>query len=82
VVIEALEAHSERDRRVFDRIAVVAVCTDGRTTMKRYAELHRQHPERELCFAHTAREDLDIEERRWFGIRGLRAADHEQGPAR
>lgn len=44
LVIEALDAHSENDHRVFDRIAVIDTCPDGRTTMKRYGELRRQHP--------------------------------------
>jgi len=75
LAIEILQAHTVGNRRIFDRIAVVDTCPDGRTTMKRYGELHRQHPEREFCFVHTANVELNIEERRWIGIRGLRAAD-------
>ncbi len=77
LVIEALDAHSEGHHRIYDRIAVVEACPDGRTTMKRYAELHRKHPLRELAFAHTAMPALEIEERRWIGIRGIHAADPE-----
>ena len=73
LVIEALEAHSTERCRVFDRIAVVEVCADGPATMKRYAELHRQHPQREFCFVHTGTVELEIEERRWMGIRGTSA---------
>jgi hypothetical protein len=73
LVIEALEAHTVGNRWILDRIAVVDVCQDGRETMKRYGELHRQHPQRELCFVHTLNVALDIEERRWIGIRGLGA---------
>lgn len=75
LVIEALDAHSEDDRRVLDRIAVIDLCADGRTTMKRYNELRRQHPHREFCFVHTSMIELKIEERVWLGIRGLRATD-------
>jgi hypothetical protein len=75
LVIEALDAHSENDQRVVDRIAVVDVCADGRATMKRYAELRREHPHREFCFVHTSRVELQIEERLWLGVRGLRATD-------
>ena len=74
-MIEALEAHSENDHRIVDRIAVVDVCADGRSAMKRYAELRREHPQRELCFVHTSNVELIIEERLWLGIRGLHAAD-------
>jgi hypothetical protein len=69
LVIEALEAHTIGNRRVFDRIAVVDICPDGRTTMARYRELRREHPYRELCFAHTGMAELEIEERRWIGAR-------------
>jgi len=75
LVIEALDAHTAGERRVFDRIAVIDVCADGPSAMKRYAELRRQHPHREFCCAHTGMVELDIEERRWIGLRGLREAD-------
>ena len=75
LVIEALEAHSENDHRFFDRIAVTEACSDGRAAMKRYSELQREHPHREFCFVHASKPELDFEERLWFGIRGLRAAD-------
>ena len=78
LVIEALEAHSEAGRRIFDRVAVLEVCSDGPATMKRYAQLRHQHPQREFCFVHTAMVELDIEERRWIGIRGLHATDASQ----
>ena len=69
------EVHSENDHRVYDRIAVIDHCPDGRATMKRYGELRRMHPHREFCFVHTSMIELKIEERLWLGIRGLRAAD-------
>ena len=65
LVIEALEAHTKNRRRVFDRIAVVELCTDAQTAIKRYAALHRQYPTRELGFVHTSRPDL--EERLYLG---------------
>ena len=75
LVIEAVEAHTAGQRRVFDRIAVVESCTDGATTMKRYRELHRAHPQRELCFVHTANAELDIVEESWVGVRVNHAID-------
>ncbi|HET7506591.1 MAG TPA: hypothetical protein VFK02_36475 [Kofleriaceae bacterium] len=75
LVIEVLDAHTEGDRRVLDRMAVLELCPDGRTTMKRYGELRRLHPNREFCFVHTSAAELKIEERLWLGIRGLRVAD-------
>lgn len=69
LVIEALEAHSEAERRILDKIAVVETCADGESAMQRYRALHKAFPEREYYFVHTRRADLDIRERQWLGIR-------------
>jgi len=73
LLIEALEAHSEDERRVLDRISVVEKCADGSAAMARYRQLHQEFPLREFYFVHTSREDLDIRERQWLGIRRQRA---------
>lgn len=75
LVIEALEAHTEDDRRKLEQMTVVEVCTDGAAAYERYRELHRQHPMREFYFVHTAREELDIRERHWLGLRRKYAAN-------
>ena len=69
VIVEALEAHTERNRRVFDRLSVVEPCASGEAALRRYRELHRQHADRELYFLHTTNQDPDVEERSWTGIR-------------
>ncbi|MBI5442582.1 MAG: hypothetical protein HY900_15375 [Deltaproteobacteria bacterium] len=70
LVVEALEARTlPDDRRIVERFAVVDTCQDGRSAMLRYQALHREYPERELYFVHTQREELDIRERRWVGVR-------------
>jgi hypothetical protein len=74
LVIEALEAHSEGDRRLLDRIAVVEVCSDGAAAMQSYRRLRQQYPLREFFFVHTGRESIEIRERRWIGIRRSDAA--------
>ena len=76
LVIEAMRAHTENHRRVFDEIEVVEVCPDGGTAFRRYRDLHRAHPERELCFVHTGSANLEIEERAWIGIRASDASHH------
>jgi hypothetical protein len=75
LIVEALEAHTEGQQRQLDRLAVVEECPDGATAFQRYQALHRKYPERELYFAHTAREQLTILERQWLGIRRANAAD-------
>lgn len=74
LIIEALAAHTEGNQRLLDRIAVIEPCTDGATAMQNYQRLHREYPSREFYFVHTSREDLDILERRWIGVRRADAA--------
>jgi hypothetical protein len=74
LIVEALEAHTESNRRLLDRIAVVELCPDAEAALQRYRQLHQEFPSRELYFVHTSRETLDIEERWWTGIRRKDAA--------
>jgi len=69
LVIEAIDAHTVGTRRIYERIDVIDVCRDGAAAMRRYRELQRCYPGRELCPVHTEMEELDIVER-WIGIRG------------
>jgi hypothetical protein len=69
LIIEALEAHTEDQQRILDHILVVEECADGAEALARYQTLHRQFPQREFYFVHTARETLDIRERSWLGLR-------------
>lgn len=78
LVIEAVDAHSENQKRRVDRIAIVEVCSDGSAAHRRYRELHAAHPERELYFVHTGNTELDIDERPWVGIRWSDAARPSQ----
>ena len=53
---------------------MVEVCPDSVTAMQTYRRLRQQYPLREFYFVHTSRVSLDIEERRWVGIRRSDAA--------
>jgi hypothetical protein len=75
LVIEALEAHTEKAHRVFERLAVVELCSGGTAALRRYRELRSEHPGRELYFVHTGNAELDVEERSWIGIRRNDASD-------
>jgi hypothetical protein len=75
LIIEALQAHTAFDnQRQLDKIAVIERCVDGNNAMQSYRRLHQQHPDREYYFVHTSREELDIRERQWLGIRRSHAA--------
>ncbi len=78
LIVEALKAHTTLDRhRHLDRMAVVEKCSDGSLTMKGCRRLYRKFPDRELYFVHTSRDELEIRERQWPGIRGERTEDHK-----
>jgi len=70
LIVEALEAHTTQQRqRQLDRLAVIETCKDGSAAMSRYRELHQEYPQREFYFVHTSREEIEIQERKWHGIR-------------
>jgi hypothetical protein len=70
LIIEALEARTTPERqRLLEHIAVIERCSGGSSALERYAQLHRQHPQREFYYVHTSRPELDIHEVQWMGIR-------------
>lgn len=69
LLLEAIKAHSEADKRVLEQLAVVGTFPDSVTAFTSYRQLHHEAPERELYVFHTSRETLDVMERRWLGIR-------------
>lgn len=69
VLVEAIKAHSEDNRRIPDDLAVINTYPDGTIGFQAYRELHQQEPLREYYVVHTARKELDIRERVRLGIR-------------
>ncbi|RME99723.1 MAG: hypothetical protein D6768_14400 [Chloroflexi bacterium] len=69
LLVEAIAAHTEAERRILDQLAVINTFPDSNTALQEYASLHHQSPERELYVLHTEREQPEITERRWLGVR-------------
>jgi hypothetical protein len=69
LLLEAIQAHSEANKRILEQLAVIEAFPDSITAMKHYARLHHDAPTRELYVFHTGRETLEITERTWLGIR-------------
>jgi hypothetical protein len=69
LLLEALEAHTERDRRTLNELAIIGVFEDSQSALRGYAELHHAAPTRDLYVFHTSRETLEVRERQWLGIR-------------
>ncbi len=79
LVIEAIQAHTTpTNQRQLDRIAVIEQCIDGISAIHSYRRLHQLYPTREFYFVHTHREELDIREQQWLGIRRSYAANIER----
>ena len=72
LLVEAIEAHSENGKRILDKLVVIDVFPDWQEAMSDYKRLHHKEPTRELFVLHTDRESLDIQERKWLGLRGVR----------
>ena len=72
LLLEAIKAHSEENKRVLEQLAVISTFPTSTAAMKSYAQLHQDAPQRELYVFHTSRETLEITEKRWLGIRGTR----------
>lgn len=72
LLIEAIEAHTEGDKRILDNISVIDRFPDGQLAWQTYAQMHRAEPEREMFVFHTDHEDLDSTIKRWIGLRGVR----------
>lgn len=70
VIIEAIEARTEGDKRIINQVSVVKTYQcDNNKALLHYLQLHRKHKERELYVVHTSRHELDITEEKWTGVR-------------
>lgn len=69
LLLEAIDARSSEGQRILEELALLETYPDGMSAMNGYRELHRRAPQRELYVLHTDREDLEITEFHWLGIR-------------
>jgi len=73
VIIEAVDAYTEGDKRVIENIQIVELFgEDNNGALRRYVQLHKVHPEKEYYVVHTSRPELNVKERNWTGVRGIR----------
>lgn len=71
LIIEAINARSEDSNRIVEELTVVDTFNNNNNAaLRKYVELHKVNPERELYVVHTSRDQLNIKERRWTGVRG------------
>ena len=72
LLVEALKARTRADQRILTQLAVLGTFADSRAALRKYAQFHRETPERELYVFHTSREKLIVTEKMWLGVRGAR----------
>jgi hypothetical protein len=59
LLVEAIQARTESDKRILEQLAVIGVFDDSAAAESSYRQLHRQAPERELYVFHTSQQTLD-----------------------
>ncbi|MDI3548255.1 MAG: hypothetical protein PWR10_1907 [Halanaerobiales bacterium] len=69
VLFEAVQAHSNEGKRIVEDLSVLDIFNDSEEAIKAYRKLHKKEPQRELYVAHTKKENLEIQERKWLGVR-------------
>ncbi len=69
VLVEAVKAHSEGKKRIVESLTLIDTFPDSTSAWQEYKKLHHASPYREFYIVHTSRQELEITERSWFGIR-------------
>ena len=72
LLVEAIKARTKADQRILTQLAVLGSFANSKAALQKYAQFHRETPERELYVFHTSREKLVVTERMWLGVRGAR----------
>jgi len=69
VLAEVLKGHSENNQWFVDQLTIVDAYSNVCKALAEHKQLHHQMPEREYFVVHTDKEELEILERHWVGIR-------------
>ena len=70
IIIEAINARTEDGNRIVEELTIVDnFDNDNNRALRKYVELHKANPKRELYVVHTSRNKLNIKERRWTVVR-------------
>ncbi len=71
LLIEAIKTHNIKNEHFIDDMAVINTFSEPIIAMDEYSKLHKKSPGREFYVFHTSREKLDIDVRKWLGIRSV-----------
>jgi hypothetical protein len=70
VLVEAVFAYSKENKRIIEEMSVLEEHTSSGAAWNGYKKLHREFPERELYIFHTSKEQIEVEEQHFIGVRG------------
>lgn len=69
VLVEALKANSQDNKRKIEDMAVISEYTNSTNAWKGYKKLHLSNPSRELYIFHTSNKEIEVTEDKFTGIR-------------
>jgi hypothetical protein len=70
LVIEVINAKSRKGRRLVHEVSIVDSEKESRSAYKKYQNLHRVNPNKEMYVVYSGWNELAFEERMWMGTRG------------
>ncbi|SET22415.1 hypothetical protein SAMN05216389_10747 [Oceanobacillus limi] len=70
VLVEALETSLDHNVRTVNEMAVVSEFHDNMEAWQEYKKIHKQNPEKELYIFHTSKDNAEVIEQFFAGIRG------------
>ncbi|GGJ76425.1 hypothetical protein GCM10008982_27110 [Anoxybacillus voinovskiensis] len=70
VLVEAMAAYSKDKKRMIEDVSLIGQYESVSSAWEKYKEIHRAFPERELYIFHTSKEQMEVEEQYFTGIRG------------
>lgn len=69
LLFEAIEAHSDKGKRIVKEFSVINIYDNGGAALKEYEQKHIKDKRREMYVYNTKNKNLIIEERNWVGVR-------------
>lgn len=69
LLVEATEAKSQHGQRILESMLVIDTFPTGQDAWAAYSRLHKNSPKREFFPVHTSKENLEITEHTWLGVR-------------
>ena len=71
VLIESLKAYSSNNKRYIEDMTVVSCYDDTKKAWEDYKKLRKDSPTRELYIFHTSKENVEVVEQAFSGVRGV-----------